>query len=602
MGLIGFGHEVGLLAFLALVPLIVLYLIKPRPKLIKIPSLMFFLGQSGSSSRHSFLRRFVRDYLFVIQLLCLILLALAVAAPFLNLSQKLVAEHTVIVLDVSASMQTKEGTSSRFEIAKSEAEDFLGGKNTIILAKNVPLVALESVSKTEALNYLKSLKPLDTDSKIGDAILLSSEVLAGSEGTVFVLSDFINTEGMDPETAKNVLKTKGVTAEFVPIGKNVRNVGIINIEVSDDSSIVYVKNFNDDKQDVTLKIGNFTKDLSIAGESVETFAFQTPRGVTKIEVKANDFLKTDNIGYISAPSGDKVKVLLITNSQSKFIEYALKSSDLVEVTRAEPPIVPMKDDFDVYIAYDIDPDEILSGTFDDIGKKVKSGKGLVIVAQIEINELGYGKLLPVLNDGLGTGANVIVEQVTEFTKNIDFGFVNNYIKAISKANTLSIAGLPNNYSAIAFMKHGDGKVIFNGMIDDESDFKLSPSYPIFWVNLIKFLTNQKSIKSLNVQTGSTLILEDKTKISTPTGVQNTNALMYESVGLYTLPDRVVVANLLHEKESNIDMEQSKDIASNSRRGSLIDETVEYQIVNYILIALLILLFLEVLYIKFRGDL
>ncbi|MBT3406797.1 VWA domain-containing protein [Candidatus Woesearchaeota archaeon] len=602
MGLIGFGHEVGLLAFLALVPLIVLYLIKPRPKLIKIPSLMFFLGQSGSSSRHSFLRKFVRDYLFVIQLLCLILLALAVAAPFLNLSQKLVAEHTVIILDVSASMQTKEGTYSRFEMAKSEAEDFLGGKNTIILAKNVPLVALESVSKTEALSYLKSLKPLDTDSKIGDAILLSSEVLAGSEGTVFVLSDFINTEGMDPETAKNVLKTKGVTAEFVPIGKNSRNVGIINLEVSDDSSIVYVKNFNDDKQDVTLKIGNFTKDLSIAGESVETFAFQTPRGVTKIEVKANDFLKTDNVGYISAPSGDKVKVLLITNSQSKFIEYALKSSDMVEVTRAEPPIVPMKDDFDVYISYGIDPDEILSGTFDDIGKKVKSGKGLVIVAQVEINELGYGKLLPVLHEGLGSGANVIVEQVTEFTKNIDFGFVNNYIKAKSKANTLSIAGFPNNYSAISFMKHGDGKVIFNGMMDDESDFKLSPSYPIFWVNLIKFLTDQKSIKSLNVQTGSTLILEDKTKISTPTGVQNTNALMYENVGLYTLPDRVVVANLLNDKESNIDIEQSKDIASNSRRGSLIDETVEYQIVNHILIALLILLFLEVLYVKFRGDL
>src|SRR3989338_4265141 len=98
-------YPLGLFAFLFLIPFLLLYLIRPRPKNLRIPSLMFYLQDMRHQKEFTFFRKLLSDPLFWIQLFVFCLLALGVAGPYADLPRDVAAEHTVIVLDVSASTQ-----------------------------------------------------------------------------------------------------------------------------------------------------------------------------------------------------------------------------------------------------------------------------------------------------------------------------------------------------------------------------------------------------------------------------------------------------------------------------------------------------------------
>src|SRR3989344_3239529 len=120
----GFTNTIGLLALLSLIPFIILYLRRPKPQDRIIPSLMFLIREKKMSKRYSFLRRFLVNLLFLIQLLILTGLAFTVAMPFIKLPYDVSLENTVIALDASASMQAKE-KNTRFDEAVKEAKKVL---------------------------------------------------------------------------------------------------------------------------------------------------------------------------------------------------------------------------------------------------------------------------------------------------------------------------------------------------------------------------------------------------------------------------------------------------------------------------------------------
>jgi hypothetical protein len=100
-----FSNPLALLALASIIPLIILYLLRPRTVNLDIPSLLFFLKREQQRNKLSqLLRKIIRDPLFIIQLLVLILLSIAAAAPYI-MEEKVSGQHTVIVIDNSASMQ-----------------------------------------------------------------------------------------------------------------------------------------------------------------------------------------------------------------------------------------------------------------------------------------------------------------------------------------------------------------------------------------------------------------------------------------------------------------------------------------------------------------
>ncbi len=601
MALVEIGRSVGLWALLSLIPLILLYLIRPRPKLMTIPSLMFFMKSTGATKLTSFLRQFLRDWLFLLQFLIIFLLAATLAQPFVNYFHDITAENTVIVIDVSASSQTKENGNTRFDIAVDKARSLLGSKNTIILAKDVAQIGIQDADVPDTIEYLNTLQAHDTASRIGDALILGGEVLAGKEGRVIVLSDFINTAGQDPHIAKAVVESRGIVVDFIntALAERRSNIGIVDMQVDPTTTTIYVKNFEPSQQDVRVTIGDGAKELNMAARSIETFSILTPPDITKIALQVQDDFPVDNTVYISSPSDSKTRALLVTNNASIFLRNALLASGDIELTVAEPPIVP-RDYFDVYIIHNVVKEHVLPGTFEDIAKKVEDGASVVIGAQEDSDKIDYKGLTPMDVGGRAEGSFITVEQLNKFTKNIDFGSVDYYFSGTPKDNVLTVLSVEER-PLIAVGRRGKGKQAYYGILEKASDFPFSPGYPIFWTEFMRFLTDQQDVRNLNYQTGDTLILDSLQRIETPDRVLKKSAIIFEDAGIYKFEDgRTIAVNLLDEKESDINFNTSIGAKSTEFALEPVKEKRKFEFELPMVMLALIILFIELLYVKVRG--
>lgn len=595
-----FAYTAGLWALLCLLPLVIIYLIKPRPKTMAIPSLMFFMRSTGYHRLTSFLRHFVRDWLFVIQLILLAALALTFAQPFTTYMKDVTAQNTVIVLDVSASSQAIEGLSTRFENGLSKAKSLLTARNTIILAKDSPLIGVKDGGYDESARFLNSLKPKDTTTRLGEAILLAGEALA-DEGRVIVISDFINTEGQDPQIAKAILESKGLKVEFInTAGQKRSNVGIVNMIADETSTTIYVKNYDNEQKKFGVSIANEKQQMAIAANAVETLSFKTPEGMTKISIEAKDDFPADNTAYLSAPVKKQVKALLITNNASIFLKNALLASGDITLELARPPIVP-KEKYDIYIIHNIDQEQVLPGTFEDILSAVKDGATAIVHAQEGSGMIEYKDLNPVSIGGKKEGGAIRIEQLNRFTKNIEFGTAEYVLTALQKPETISIAKVDNT-DIINVGKQGDGKIIYFGILEKASDFKFSPSYPIFWTELVRYATEQQEIKNLNYKTGETIVFENSQHVETPSGVLDQQTILLDEIGSYTIQDKTIAVNLLDEKESDINSAASFGTKSVEYKLQPIKEERKYFLEFALTTIALLLLIFELVFVKVRGDL
>jgi len=608
-----------LYSLLALVPLILLYLVRPRPKEKTIPSVMFFLRDMGAANSRSFFRRFTRDWLFWIQLFTLLLLALAIAKPFIMRPETSLAEHTVIILDVSASMMTLKDGKPRFEEAKERALESLGKKNTIILAKNIPRVVKQQVDKDEAKNYLEALEVTSSSTAIYDATRTALDY-AGEGTRIVVLSDFIETEvDSNINSVKRALMARGAVVEFVSYSSPVNNIGIIDMIVKDETTTVQVKNYYPSTQDVVIRIGNIEETLTIESGGSEIFTFTTPSGVNTVELDVNDDFALDNKAFISTPQDTEVKVLVITNDDN--IEKsniwialkAIKEKTHYELTieKAVPP-KSIKVEHDLIIIKDFDASKILPGVFRDIDKRVREhGAAAIIMAQRGLFAFDAAdRILPVeFVEEVKTGGDIYKPQpeIKILTEEVNFGHVDYYFSTKPKKNVRTIASV-NNGTIIAFESRGAGRILYYGIFDDDikvdgkiktSTFKHDLFYPIFWKRTVDIITNSLGIKLLNMRTGRVLNL-GKEKIKTPDGALAEGTFVLDRQGVYDFKGKKIAVNLLHSKESDVSGEFSAT-EFEEVETELVERDKPKELTTYFIVLGLLFLLLELLYTKMRGD-
>jgi hypothetical protein len=567
-----------------------------------IPSLMFFMRASGANKITSFLKQITKDWLFLLQLILLLLLIGVLGEPFTFYNHDVTASNTVLVIDVSASMQVKEGLSTRFQKAISKAKSSLGVTNSIILAKHVPFIGLKEGTPMDAQELLNSLSPTESPTKLGDSILLAGEVLSGKEGRVIVFSDFINTAGQDPDTAKSVLETRGYVVDFVNVAEtdDIFNIGFVDADVTDESVTAYIKNFDKEEHKVRLASPTFSKDIVLPGLGVEPFSFSTSPGETRLVLQTDDNFAPDNVLRVSAPDKLNVSVLLITNNRSVFLANALTAGGGVNLKVAVPPIVP-EGNFDVYILHDIKYDEVLSGTFEKIYDKVKDGASVIVHGQENMKSTHYAGLVNGEVIGVGDASEVQVEQLTRFTKSLDFGSVGHYpiLEIKDSSNILTAEGNP----VLSLSSIGNGKALFFGILESASDFKFAPDYPVFWVELMRFVTQKADIKSLNYDTSQTMILDRRERIVTPSGKNKgkQSIAVLDEAGFYHVGERTVAVNLLNERESSLSSAESVGQKSKEYELKPVTEKRKYSFDLALLVLALLFLAGEVLYVKMRGE-
>ncbi|MFH1649947.1 MAG: hypothetical protein ABIA93_05335, partial [Candidatus Woesearchaeota archaeon] len=153
---------------------------------------------------------------------------------------------------------------------------------------------------------------------------------------------------------------------------------------------------------------------------------------------------------------------------------------------------------------------------------------------------------------------------------------------------------------IAVAPADNGMLIYYGIDDMHSGFKTTPYYPIFWKRLLDYATKTPSVQNLNYRTGSLVSLGPVESIKTPKSTVRDSKLVLDYQGTYELPDRTIVANLNSPQESDVN-----GVFVTQRARSLEQEktpaTQPKDLITYGVLAIFIVLFLELLYLKFRGD-
>jgi len=618
-----FQRPLGLLALVTVVVFIILYLRRPKPQEKVIPSLMFIMQDKKRSKQYSFFQKLMTNLLFLLQLLSILGLSLVIAAPFAKLKYDTTLENTAIILDVSASMQAKEKGVSRFDTAIEEAKRVVSGRNSIIMAENTPLIVLENENSNVALDVLSKINPRATTTNLGDALLLAKDILGEKPGRIIALSDFIATEGPDIEVVRSALASEDKIVDFVDVSNEAKNVGIIKLEVTKYNTKIYVKNFNNEAMQRTIKIVKDGKTITetkvnIAPNSIENFIFDTPSGISKVELNPRDGLEADDVAYIATPPKMKNSVLLITNEKTSNLELALRSAKGIELNVVNPPVITINTEkqkiepykHDVIIVYKINNvdkrEGIVPGTFDDIEDYVDNGGNLVIAAQDDLKEINM-KGLPVveLKSKINKATKVCIETINQITKQFEkdrcFTATSSYFGAEAKKGTITFASADDKSPIIVYGEKGKGKIAYYGIFDETSDFKTLPSYPIFWDSLINFMIGAEDIKEFNYKTGKIVTINNQ-KVKTPSSTLTTSKLLMDDVGIYEFDNKKIAVNLLSEKESEIGLPSK--IEKQEERKMLLDrESREHDFNLELTILALVFLFMltEFLYIKRRGD-
>ncbi len=615
-----FQRPFGLWALAAVAVFIILYLRRPKPQDKVIPSLMFILQDNKRSRQYSFFQKLMTNLLFLLQLLSILGLSLVAAAPFVKLKYDVTLENTVIILDVSASMQSRENGISRFDKAIDLAKKAVSGKNSIILAENTPLIALENENSQIALDVLSKINSKATTTNIGDSLLLAKDILGDKPGRIIVFSDFLPTEGPDISVVRTTLSSEEKLVDFVDVSNNARNVGIVKLEVAKYNTKVYVKNYNKETEQRNLKIVKDGKAItqtkvSIAPNSIENFIFDTPSGISSIELEPKDDLTVDDVAYVATPPKIKNSVLLVTKEDTSNLKLALEAAKDIELNVVKPPILTIntkKEKIDPYkhdviIIYNVDKKDIVPGTFEDMASYADKGGNVVVAAQEDIKDLNLKGLLTVeIKNKINKPTKVCVETTNQVTKQFEkercFTAAGSYFGAELNKGTISFASADDKSPLIVYGEKKKGKVVYYGILDDASDFKTLPSYPIFWNSLINFMVGAEDIKDFNYKTGKIATFGEQ-KVKTPSSSLTTSKLLMDEVGIYEFDNKKFAVNLLDERESDIGLD-AKIEKQEERRKLLERESKEhdFNLETPILLVVFIFMLLEFFYIKRRGDL
>ncbi|KKG17570.1 hypothetical protein EO98_11730 [Methanosarcina sp. 2.H.T.1A.6] len=623
-----FQTPLALAALLSVIPLIIIYMLRPKPAVLSIPSLMFILKLERERKKvYASITKIVQDPLFLIQLLMLILLSIGAAGYYYTSNEPLSGEHTVIILDTSASMQVE----SRFEDAVGIADGYVSKKNSIILASNIPLLALEGGSASAAGDIFNKVKPGAGTADLSAAITTGMRLLSKEGGRIIVISDFTNWGGDDPVASKNLAESYGLEVNFVKVGKPADNIGIINgwIEAMDGEYgyTGVVKNYKGESETVKIEAGrgtsgnvskSFTLDVPAGGTNQFTLANLGP-GLTTISLNVKDDLSVDNKAYISIPDTSGQQILYVTDNgklPSKTALSLLPNSDL-KIQKSVPSSL---DNYSLVVLAQKEA-PIANGSVDIIENYVRNGGNAVFIASEalapEKTEVGLVKLLPVKPIGVEEAENGLeVEETLKSSITQDLNpeeiSVRKYMNATERTGSTTLVATENGIPVLSYWQVGKGTIFYMGLSDELGDgawnnFHNLPEYPVFWIKLVEWLGGTGEISEYNLETGTVTSLSKTGEIRTPSKTLTANRLLFDEVGIYEISDKKIAVNLYDDRESNTTVDASELIS----RAVAKDETrlvradtyiAKNDITNYLIGVLFLLMLLEILIIRGRGEL
>ncbi|SEO67527.1 N-terminal double-transmembrane domain-containing protein [Halogranum amylolyticum] len=593
-----FLSPIALLALLTTVPVVLLYLIRPDPREIDLPTLRFLREKRGEDASNPVLQRLSRSLLMLLQLAVLILLATSLATPYTLVSESETVEETVLVVDGSASMATVDGDATRFDRAVAAARRETSSTTSVVFVGREGEMAVRDGTPDEARRTLGDLAVTDVEGDLRDGIAQAAAV-AGDGARVVVLSDFADESGW--EDAVESARARGLLVDLRQFaGGGDDNVGIVDRSFSGAEVTLTVKNYADREVERTLTFGGQRRTLALGAGDVTTVTLPIPTGGGTAELTPGDSFATDDAVSVAAPEEATVDVLLLTNDRNRYLATALSVVPEVNLTVRSPP-ANVEETYDVVVYSNIESGRLLQGNVDDGKQALKRGGGVVFQAQ-EGMPNRYSQLLPV---EVGESANVTsVGGVAgdELTRDVNFPPPERAFAARPKEGTRTLVGLADGSPLIATAERNGGRVLYYGYVEDSSSFKHNYQYPVFWKRAVFHLAGRDPLPTLNRPAGDVLRFANETTVTTPNGEVTTRAVRLDRAGFYEVGDRRYGVSLTSEAESAVVADPLDSRDDGVAGGREEERRVPDPVTEWVVLAGLTVSIVELGYLRRRGDL
>lgn len=316
--------------FLLVPALIALYMLRPRSRRKPIPSLRLWRELPQVERPTPRLRRPPLSWLLLLQILLLAAGAFALMQPALWAPA---ARHTVVLLDMSGSMQTADGSSTRFEQARSEARNIVGklrdnDRITLLGVGPGVVTACSNCTRVDFERALSSLVPSAGHANWASAVSVASG-LAGQAGgnatTTYAISD----------GAFDALSSVGIPADmhFVRVGSNVTNLAVTVLSARRPpnnspgySAYARVENISSSQANVQVSAVADTvplapRSLSIPAGGHADVTWNVPAGALKLTVGVDtrDALAADNQAVLFLPVQSQNQVIVKADDPTMYM-------------------------------------------------------------------------------------------------------------------------------------------------------------------------------------------------------------------------------------------------------------------------------------------
>ena len=344
----------GLLALLLAVPIVVLHMLTPRRPDTEVSSLLHWDGIRQTITAAEPWQKLRWSLLLILQLAAVALLALALARPAV-LEEAELAEHTVFIIDASASMAAIDGDPDRLGTAVSEAKALrqelpdAGIASLVVVSDQPTILVTQSSDQAEFERAVDTVRTNGGGADFETGFALAESLVLPDRDTDFVLLS-------DGQLNDSQQKLAPLGTRFVSVGRTATNRAITGLSVDAGpgglSARVAVTSTGgpDAVQVLRLDVDGITvlsEELEIPGGETVERTFELPAG-TRVAafLDGDDLLAYDNQRFVGAPALGSLKARV--HGEARFFLDQLLAS-IPEV------------DTDVAIDEDVDF-EIFAGT------------------------------------------------------------------------------------------------------------------------------------------------------------------------------------------------------------------------------------------------
>ena len=317
--------------------ILVLYLLRRRFLPRQVPAVFLWRRTARDYAANRPFRRLMKNLLLPLQMLAVLALALALMRPALPGGT---AGHTVLIFDVSGSMQTETAGKTRLALAKERALRIIAGmpaeeKITVLTAGDEPERLALSADREEAATAVASVTCGRGGADLDGALILADALSREAEGgaRVIVFSDSFRRQDAN-------LRSGTIALSILNSGTGTENRAVYSLTAEPGTAYARAANYGEECTAVLICEADGVlcgaQEIRIPAGGTEGVRFDLPEGAERVRVSLReaDSLAADNAAetvvrrpkeYRAAVTGDSV-----------FLESALRVRPDLTVLRTEP--------------------------------------------------------------------------------------------------------------------------------------------------------------------------------------------------------------------------------------------------------------------------